>query len=247
MKRYYFGILFVSLFLGTTVVLAQDSTQSCSVVGLNNYDSCCSIANPADNTAACANYERGMRSICSTITSLSIYDMCCSSANLRYRGRTGPSCVVYENAQDAAGTVGSGGSPSTNPVNTGGGSGEVTATFGLAPNASSLNTCSDIRFTSLVDILIWLKCIIAAAIIPLIFSLAFVFFLWGMFQYIRNADNQAKREESKRFIYYGIIGLTVMVGVWGIVRIVSDTFGFGNTVPQLQTDCLTKSSKNPCK
>jgi hypothetical protein len=68
-----------------------------------------------------------------------------------------------------------------------------------------------------------------------------------MFGYIRDANDVKKREESKKFIYYGIIGLTVMVGVWGIVRIVTTTFGLGNTVPQLQTDCLTTDKNNPCK
>ncbi len=142
------------------------------------------------------------------------------------------------------GTLNSGGSLNTNATN--GGAATVGATFGMTSSSAALTTCSAIKFDSLLDILIWLKCIIAAAVIPLIFALAFLFFLWGMVQYIRNADNEKKREESKKFIYYGIIGLTVMVGVWGIVRIVNDTFGFGNTVPQLQT-CLTTDPKNPCK
>jgi hypothetical protein len=168
------------------------------------------------------------------------FDICCPdtrhmtiSCNNYVTGTTG-----------TQGILNSGGAPNTNPTN--GGSATVGATFGMTSSAPALTTCSAIKFDSLLDILIWLKCIIAAAVIPLIFTLAFLFFLWGMVQYIRNADNEKKREESKKFIYYGIIGLTVMVGVWGIVRIVNDTFGFGNTVPQLQT-CLTTDPKNPCK
>lgn len=114
-------------------------------------------------------------------------------------------------------------------------------------SSSALSSCNNISFDSLLDILIWLKCVIGAAVIPLIFTLTFLVFLWGMFNYIRNADNEKKREESKKFIYWGIIGLTVMVSVWGIVRIVTTTFGLGNTVPQLQTDCLSTDANNPCK
>ncbi|MBP6857777.1 MAG: hypothetical protein KBC11_01090 [Candidatus Pacebacteria bacterium] len=135
--------------------------------------------------------------------------------------------------------------PGTNPTNTGTTPGTIANT--PQPKSSELSSCNVIAFDSLLDILIWLKCIIGSAIIPLIFTLAFLYFLWGMVQYIRNANNEKKREESKKFIYVGIIALTVMVSVWGIVRIVTSTFGLGNTVPQLQTDCLTNTKENPCK
>lgn len=147
-----------------------------------------------------------------------------------------------------AGTIG-GGAPNTNPTN--GGSSGTSGTIAPTPASSSeaLKSCSAIAFDSLLDILIWLKCIIGAAIIPLIFTLAFLYFLWGMVMFIKGADDVKKREESKKFIYWGIIGLTVMVGVWGIIKIVTTTFGLGNTVPQLQTkdNCLTTSKNNPCK
>ena len=139
-----------------------------------------------------------------------------------------------------------GGTPNTNPAN---GGTRTNGTIAPTPATSSaaLKSCSAIAFDSLLDILIWLKCIIGAAIIPLIFTLAFLYFLWGMVMFIRGADDVKKREESKKFIYWGIIALTVMVAVWGIVKIVTTTFGLGNTVPQLQTDCLTTSKTNPCK
>ena len=60
-------------------------------------------------------------------------------------------------------------------------------------------------------------------IIPIIFGLAFIVFLWGMFQYIRAADEGGK-EEGRNKIIYGIIGLFVMVAVWGLVKVVQETF-----------------------
>lgn len=135
--------------------------------------------------------------------------------------------------------------PVTNPTNSGSNPGVIAPT----PQASAraLESCNAIAFDSLLDVLIWLKCVIGSAIIPLIFTLAFLYFLWGMVMFIRGADDVKKREESKKFIYWGIIALTVMVSVWGIVRIVTSTFGLGNTVPQLQTECLTNTKDNPCK
>lgn len=159
-------------------------------------------------------------------------------------------CKKYTDAggmgPGGAGTIGSG-EPNTNPQN----SGTTPPVISPTPQASSaaLSSCNAIKFDSLLDILIWLRCVIAAAIIPLIFTLAFLFFLWGMVMYIRGSDDVKKREESKKFIYWGIIGLTVMVSIWGIVKIVNTTFGFGNAVPTLQTkdNCLTTDPNNPCK
>ena len=179
---------------------------------------------------------------CLTVSS-SNYGTCCNTGYILQQ-EVKDRCDDYVRSQNT-GVLG-GGNPATptNPVN-GGTPGTVAPT--PAAQSSQLASCNAIAFDSLLDILIWLKCVIATAIIPLIFTLAFLFFLWGMAQYIRNADNEKKREESKKFIYYGIIGLTVMVSVWGIVRVVTSTFGLGNTVPQLQTDCLTTDKNNPCK
>lgn len=165
---------------------------------------------------------------------------CCDDTNYATYQQA---CDNFNNSQPP-GTIG-GGTQNTNPTGNTGNPGTIAPT--PQGSSSALASCNLISFDSLLDILIWLKCIIGAAIIPLIFTIAFVLFLWGMVQYIRNADNEKKREESKKFIYYGIIGLTVMVAVWGIVRIVTTTFGLGDTVPQLQTDCLSTDPKNPCK
>lgn len=140
-----------------------------------------------------------------------------------------------------------GGAPTTIPTNNQTQTTPGTITSTPQANSPALKSCSAIRFDSILDILIWAKCIISVAVIPLMFTFAFLFFLWGMVKYIRNADDIKKREESKQFIYWGVLGLTVMVGVWGLVRIVTTTFGLGNTVPQLQTDCLTTDKNNKCK
>jgi hypothetical protein len=187
---------------------------------------------------------------CSQITS-SNYSVCCSGRDAAINQ---DACIEYDlNQQQNSGSGGGvgntgvliGGTPNTNPTNSGGNPSVITPT----PQASSaaLSSCSAIKFNSLLDILIWLKCVIGAAIIPLIFTLAFLYFLWGMVMFIKGADDVKKREESKKFIYWGIIGLTVMIAVWGIVQIVTSTFGLGNAVPRLQTDCLTTDKNNPCK
>ena len=61
-----------------------------------------------------------------------------------------------------------------------------------------------------------------------------VMFIWGVVQYVINSDEEAKKEKGKQFMIWGIIGLTVMVSVWGLVRIVGTTFNINYVVPQLK-------------
>ena len=69
--------------------------------------------------------------------------------------------------------------------------------------------------------------------VTLIFGLSFAAFLWGMYKYISSA-NEGGKEEARNTIVYGLIGLFVMVSVWGLVRILTGTFDINFVVPQLQ-------------
>lgn len=73
-------------------------------------------------------------------------------------------------------------------------------------------------------------------LIALIIGLAFVTFLWGIYKYVSTASLEGKAG-AKETIIYGLVGLFVMLSVWGLVNILTETFGVGNIievfVPQL--------------
>jgi len=75
------------------------------------------------------------------------------------------------------------------------------------------------NFKALVDLVVGL---INNAFVPLIFALAFITFIWGAFQYFfyPSEDNKQKGRE---FIIWGIVGMFVMISVWGLVNIVVNT------------------------
>ena len=60
-------------------------------------------------------------------------------------------------------------------------------------------------------------------LILLMFGVAMIVFFWGVIQFISSADNDSKRNEGKQHLLWGIIGLFIMVAVYGILNLVIDT------------------------
>lgn len=64
-------------------------------------------------------------------------------------------------------------------------------------------------------------------IITLIVSGAVVVFLWGVFKFIKSEGKE--KEAGKEMMVWGIVGIFVMVSVWGLVNILRGTFNLDNT------------------
>lgn len=65
-------------------------------------------------------------------------------------------------------------------------------------------------------------------VVPLVFALAFIFFLFGVFRYFFAGTNDEKRKEGRTFILWGVIALAIMIAVWGLVNLVVNSLGFNN-------------------
>jgi len=61
-------------------------------------------------------------------------------------------------------------------------------------------------------------------LILLLFALALVYFLWGVLEFMVNQDNEEKRTTGKKHMVWGIVGLTIMVGVFAIMSLILRTF-----------------------
>lgn len=62
-------------------------------------------------------------------------------------------------------------------------------------------------------------------LIALLLGVAFVVFLWGVLQYIANAESDEARATGKRHMIYGIIGFVIMISAVAILTIAANTFG----------------------
>jgi uncharacterized membrane protein len=60
-------------------------------------------------------------------------------------------------------------------------------------------------------------------LIELLFAAGLVFFLWGLAQFIMNADSDEGRTKGKQHMIWGIIGMFIMVGAYAIINILSNT------------------------
>ena len=60
-------------------------------------------------------------------------------------------------------------------------------------------------------------------IIVLLFSLALLYFLWGVFDFVRNSSSEDKRNDGKQHMLWGIIGMAIMVSAFGIVNLICNT------------------------
>jgi len=68
--------------------------------------------------------------------------------------------------------------------------------------------------------------------VPVIFALAFIVFIWGIFVYfIAGGSDEEKRKQGKSLMIWGLIGFFLMVSIWGLVNILVGSVGLENEGP----------------
>lgn len=59
-------------------------------------------------------------------------------------------------------------------------------------------------------------------VVPVLLAVAFIFFVWGVFNYfILGAADEKKRTDGKQFTLWGIVGFVIIFSVWGLVNLVT--------------------------
>jgi len=62
-------------------------------------------------------------------------------------------------------------------------------------------------------------------VIGLLFVLVTVYFFWGIIQYVSSGGDEEKLKKGRQHMVWGIIGMTIMAGAWGIVNIIRSYLG----------------------
>jgi hypothetical protein len=66
---------------------------------------------------------------------------------------------------------------------------------------------------------------IVTPLIYLMFAAALVYFLYGVFVFIRNADSPEERATGGKSIMWGLVGMFIMLSVKGIINLILGTIG----------------------
>ncbi|MGB8815703.1 MAG: hypothetical protein WCC74_00480 [Minisyncoccia bacterium] len=59
----------------------------------------------------------------------------------------------------------------------------------------------------------------------LIFALATLYFLYGVFEFVKNSNSEEGRSTGGRHIMWGLIGMFIMFSVKGIINLILGTIG----------------------
>ena len=66
-------------------------------------------------------------------------------------------------------------------------------------------------------------------VIPIVITLAVIYFLWGLAKFLTSAGDSEKHEEGRNIMIWGVIAIFVIVSFWGLVRVIQNTFSITNT------------------
>lgn len=96
--------------------------------------------------------------------------------------------------------------------------------FGGSTGSTVSSSCNISGYTSFKDIVMKfvIGCILARSVYLLI-ALAVIMFLFGVFRFIVS-ESDTEKQSGKEFILWGLVGLFVIVSVWGLVYILQSTF-----------------------
>jgi TRAP-type C4-dicarboxylate transport system permease small subunit len=69
-------------------------------------------------------------------------------------------------------------------------------------------------------------------LITLLFALAIAYFLWGAFEFFLNQENEEKKTTGKSHMLWGVVGITIMMGVFMIMNVILSTFNIKGIDPE---------------
>jgi hypothetical protein len=65
---------------------------------------------------------------------------------------------------------------------------------------------------------------------PIVFSLSFVVFFWGLSKYILNSDNKDAIEKGKNYMLWGILVLFILISFRAIISFIARDLGIGDGI-----------------
>lgn len=99
----------------------------------------------------------------------------------------------------------------------------LAASVYLLPLAAFAVTTADVGSDNIADLINQLNTVINT-IIPFLVGLAVLIVIWGVFNYISGAGDEEKRAQAKQYIVWGVVGVFIMLSIWGLVNVLVNSF-----------------------
>lgn len=144
------------------------------------------------------------------------------SPNDPYTAPTSPYGVIYN------------GTPGMNPIISSSPVDSTKPADGAVPVASKNNTTSCfVKIDSLTTLIKIATCFLTVGIIPMLVTSAIIAFIWGVITYVMGKGDPKVLEKGRWYMVWGIVALFVMISVWGLVKVLGNTFGVNTILPLL--------------
>jgi lysylphosphatidylglycerol synthetase-like protein (DUF2156 family) len=78
---------------------------------------------------------------------------------------------------------------------------------------------------SVLTLLHKINVVIINPIIILLFAVAVLVFLYGVFEYVKDSGSEEARTTGQRHILSGVFGIFIMISVFGIMQLILNTVG----------------------
>lgn len=101
----------------------------------------------------------------------------------------------------------------------------LTILYSLSP-AFSLAQGINLTGSTFKDVMDYLN-IMLRTINPILFSLAFIVFFWGLSKFILNSDSEDEIAKGKNYMVWGVIVLFILISFRAIISFITGEFGLG--------------------
>lgn len=72
---------------------------------------------------------------------------------------------------------------------------------------------------------------IGNTVIQILIAFAVIYIIYSVIIFLINGDNEDKRKAARGSILWGIVGLFVILSIWGLVRILTNSFRTDTNAP----------------
>ncbi len=62
-----------------------------------------------------------------------------------------------------------------------------------------------------------------------VLAAGFFLFIWGLVKFLWDIEEGSGQTEGKQHMFWGVMGMLIMVSIWGIIGLMLGTFGINST------------------